>query len=515
MTDVDVKILQDKGISEEKFEEQLTRFRNGFPYMKVERPAVVSDAVSVLDDSERSECIDLWREYLSLDKKVVKFVPASGAASRMFKALFEFLERGKNELENETERKFFECLERFAFIDALNAKCKRNEGLDAVTLRERGRYLDVVKNLLDKKGLNYGSLPKGLLLFHAYEEGARTPFEEHFVEGALYAKNKKGEVNLHFTVSPEHMPFFQSLLKSKEESLSYRYGASFNVSFSVQNPSTDTVAVDEHNEPMRNSDGSLIFRPGGHGALIENLNAIDADIVFIKNIDNVSPDVFKQPTIENKVVLAGLLVKYQKTIFEYQSALENSTSISDDLLQKMLDFCQKKLCITNKFNLMETKADKIAYLKMVLNRPLRVCGMVKNEGEPGGGPYLCQNPNGTVSAQILESSQFDKSNEEQMAIFNGATHFNPVDLVCGVKNYKNEKYDLTKFVDPNTGFISMKSKNGKSLKALELPGLWNGAMSDWNTIFVEVPIETFSPVKMVTDLLRAEHQSIPLEEAIG
>lgn len=282
----------------------------------------------------------------------------------------------------------------------------------------------------------------------------------------------------------------------------------------MQNPSTDTVAVDMENNPLRNSDGSLLFRPGGHGALIENLNAIDADIIFIKNIDNVAPDVYKQPTVENKVVLAGLLVKYQKTIFEYQNALENSTSISDDMLQKMLEFCQKKLCVSNKFNLLDTKADKIAYLKMILDRPLRICGMVKNEGEPGGGPYLCQNPNGTVSSQILESSQFDKKNEQQMAIFNGATHFNPVDLVCGVKNYKNEKYDLTKFVDPNTGFISMKSKNGKALKALELPGLWNGAMSDWNTIFVEVPIETFSPVKVVTDLLRSEHQSTPCEEAI-
>lgn len=514
MTDVDVKILQEKGISEEKFEEQLSRFRNGFPFMKVECPAVAPETVSVLDDSEKTECIDVWRDYLKLDKTIMKFVPASGAASRMFKSLFEFQDRGKNELTSDDERRFFDCLENFAFLEALNAKCRRNEGLDAIALRERGRYLDIVNNLLGKKGLNYGSLPKGLLMFHAYEDGARTPFEEHFVESAMYAKNKKGEVNLHFTVSPEHLSFFESLLRNKVENLSFKYGATFNVGFSVQKPSTDTVAVDEANEPLRNSDGSLLFRPGGHGALIENLNAIDADIVFIKNIDNVLPDVYKQPTVEYKVILAGLLVKYQKIIFEYQNALDNNSSLSDDLIQKMLDFCQKKLCITNKFNLMETKADKIAYLKMVLNRPLRICGMVKNEGEPGGGPYLCQNPNGTISSQILESSQFDKNNEHQMEIFNGATHFNPVDLVCGIRNYKNEKYDLTKFVDPNTGFISLKSKNGKALKALELPGLWNGAMSDWNTIFVEVPIETFSPVKVVTDLLRSEHQSIPQKEAI-
>lgn len=512
LTDADIKYLGEKGISEEKFEKQLSRFRNGFPYLKVERAAIVSDGISVLEESERNDCIGVWRDYLTQDKSIIKFVPSSGAASRMFKSLFEFSAKGKNEVEKDEVKFFFDNLENFAFLSALNTKCKRNEGVDALTLRERGRYLDIVNNLLGKKGLNYGFLPKGLLLFHDYEEGARTPFEEHFVESAMYAKNKKGEVSLHFTVSPEHLPYFESLWSSKKDNLSYQYGAEFNASFSVQQPFTDTVAVDLDNNPLRDEEGKLVFRPGGHGALLENLNKIDADVIFIKNIDNVFPDVYKQPTVEYKVILAGLLVKLQKTIFEYQSALDNNSSISEDMLQKMLDFCQKKLCVANKFNLLETKSDKIAYLKMILNRPLRICGMVKNLGEPGGGPYLCQNPNGTVSPQILESSQFDEKNEEQMAVFNGATHFNPVDLVCGVKNYKGEKYDLLDFVDPETGFISLKSKNGKSLKALELPGLWNGSMSDWNTVFVEVPIETFSPVKIVNDLLRTDHQSIVRQE---
>ena len=511
LTDVDITYLDEKGISKEVFEEQLSRFRNGFPYIRVERPAIVSDGISVLEESDRNDCIDVWRNYLTQNKMIVKFVPSSGAASRMFKSLYGFLSKGKNELNDKDVACFFDNLENFAFLSSLNSKCKRNEGIDALMLRERGRYLDVVNNLLGKKGLNYGFLPKGLLLFHDYADGARTPFEEHLVESTMYAKNSRGEVNLHFTVSEEHVPYFKLLWESRKEHVSYRYGADFNVSFSVQNHATDTVAVDMDNNPLRGEDGNLVFRPGGHGALLKNLNDIDADIIFIKNIDNVSPDIYKQPTVENKFMLAGMLVKLQKTIFEYHSALESGTSLSDDSIQKMLDFCQQKLCVVNKFNPLETKADKIAYLKMVLDRPLRVCGMVKNQGEPGGGPYMCQCPNGTISAQILESSQFDESNEEQMSILRNATHFNPVDIVCGVKNYKGEKYDLAKYVDPNTGFISIKSKNGKDLKALELPGLWNGAMSDWNTIFVEVPIETFCPVKVINDLLRNEHQSISQE----
>jgi hypothetical protein len=502
LTKEDLECLDRKGISEDTFNEQLQRFQEGFPYMKVERAAVVGDGISVIEDDEKSAYLDGWKSYLAQSHDVVKFVPASGAASRMFKSLYAFLD-SEGEL-TDSEKTFFDRISDFAFYSELNAKCKRNEGREISRLLDLDKQKTIVENLLTKKGLNYGFLPKGLLLFHNYQEAPRTPFEEHMVEGALYAKDSKGKIKLHFTVSNEHLPYFKSIFDSKNNFYAYRFGADYDVSFSVQKPSTDTIAVDMNNNPFR-SNGELLFRPGGHGALIENLNSIDADIIFIKNIDNVTLDAYKQATIEYKSILAGLLIKVQKKIFEFQAYLD-SDDISDDQIQKMLNFCETTLSVSNRFNPMDTRENKIAYLKMILNRPLRVCGMVKNEGEPGGGPFLCQNPNGTVSAQILESSQFDLSDETQKEILNSSTHFNPVDLVCAVKNYRGEKYDLTKFIDGNTGFISYKSKDGKELKALELPGLWNGAMSDWNTLFVEVPIDTFTPVKVVNDLLRPVHQ---------
>lgn len=502
LTKEDLECLDRKGISEDTFNEQLQRFQEGFPYMKVERAAVVGDGISVIEDDEKSAYLDGWKSYLAQSHDVVKFVPASGAASRMFKSLYAFWD-SEGEL-TDSEKTFFDRISDFAFYSELNAKCKRNEGREISRLLDLDKQKTIVENLLTKKGLNYGFLPKGLLLFHNYQEAPRTPFEEHMVEGALYAKDSKGKIKLHFTVSNEHLPYFKSIFDSKNNFYAYRFGADYDVSFSVQKPSTDTIAVDMNNNPFR-SNGELLFRPGGHGALIENLNSIDADIIFIKNIDNVTLDAYKQATIEYKSILAGLLIKVQKKIFEFQAYLD-SDDISDDQIQKMLNFCETTLSVSNRFNPMDTRENKIAYLKMILNRPLRVCGMVKNEGEPGGGPFLCQNPNGTVSAQILESSQFDLSDETQKEILNSSTHFNPVDLVCAVKNYRGEKYDLTKFIDGNTGFISYKSKDGKELKALELPGLWNGAMSDWNTLFVEVPIDTFTPVKVVNDLLRPVHQ---------
>lgn len=502
LTKEDLECLERKGISEDTFSEQLRRFQEGFPYMKVERAAVVNDGISVIDEADKSAYIELWRTYLASGCNVVKFVPASGAASRMFKSLYAFLD-SEGEMAD-SEKIFFEQIEKFAFYSELNAKCKRNEGREISRLLELDKHKTIVENLLTKKGLNYGFLPKGLLLFHNYTDAPRTPFEEHLVEGALYAKDSKGKIQLHFTVSNEHITYFKSLLDAKKGGYAYRFGADYDVSFSVQKPSTDTIAVDMNNEPFR-TNGELLFRPGGHGALIENLNAIDADVIFVKNIDNVTLDAYKQSTIEYKSVLAGLLIKVQKKLFEYQECLD-SDDVSDDQLQKMLTFCETTLAVTNKFNPLDSKEDKKTYLKMIFNRPLRVCGMVKNEGEPGGGPFLCQNPNGTISAQILESSQFDMSDEKQVEILKSSTHFNPVDLVCAVKNYRGEKYDLTQFIDENTGFISVKSKDGKELKALELPGLWNGAMSNWNTLFVEVPIDTFTPVKVVNDLLRPVHQ---------
>ena len=508
LTEEDLRVLEKRGISETVFEEQLECFRNGFPYMKVKKAAVVSDGIVRVEDEEKASYLDEWKNYLSGDHSVVKFVPASGAASRMFKSLYEFLSEGKNELDKKPVVDFFSRIKDFAFYDELNFVCRKNEGRDVQQLMARKEYLSIVKNVLEPQGLNYGFLPKGLLLFHYYKDGIRTPFEEHLVEGALYAKNKSGKVTLHFTVSQEHMDYFKKLLEARRDVYSYRFGADYDVTFSVQKPSTDTVAVDMENNPFRTKSGEILFRPGGHGSLIRNLDAIDADVIFIKNIDNVTPDAYKQPTIEYKTVLSGLLVRVQKQVFKYQEILDKKEKISDDLLSEMLSFTEKTLNVVNVSNPVGTSQQKVEYLKRIMNRPLRVCGMVKNVGEPGGGPYLCQNPNGTVSAQILESSQFDQNDESQMAIMQNSTHFNPVDLVCAVKNYKGEKYNLLDFVDENTGFISYKSKDGRELKALERPGLWNGAMSDWNTLFVEVPIETFTPVKMVTDLLRQEHQSM-------
>ena len=366
-------------------------------------------------------------------------------------------------------------------------------------------YKAVVSNLLESAGLNYGALPKGLLKFHRYADGVRTPLEEHLVEGALYAAGKTGEVNVHFTVSTEHRALFEKLVAAKAAEYEAKYGTTYHISFSEQKPSTDTVAADMENKPFRDKDGKLLFRPGGHGALIENLNDLDADIVFIKNIDNVVPDRLKADTVTYKKLLAGVLVTLQKQAFEYLELLDGG-HYSHEQLETIIRFVQQQLrCRRTDLKELED-ADLVIYLRKKLNRPMRVCGMVKNVGEPGGGPFLAYNPDGTISLQILESSQIDMNDPEKKAMFEKGTHFNPVDLVCAVRDYKGNKFDLLKHVDKATGFISYKSKNGKDLKALELPGLWNGSMSDWNTVFVEVPLSTFNPVKTVNDLLREQHQ---------
>jgi hypothetical protein len=358
----------------------------------------------------------------------------------------------------------------------------------------------VVSELLEPKGLNYGNLPKGLLQFYNYPEGPRTPMEEHLVEAALYASSN-GEANIHFTVSHEHLELFKEMVKEKLPMYEKRFGIKYNVSFSEQKPSTDTIASNIDNTPFRKADGSLLFRPGGHGALIENLNDIDSDVVFIKNIDNVVPDSFKEDTVVNKQMLAGVLVDTQKKVFEYLQVLD-SGRYNHEKLTDIIRFVQRTLCCRRTDIKDLEDAELVAYLKKKLNRPIRVCGVVKNTGEAGGGPFLAYNQDGTVSAQILESSQIDKNNAEYVKMFTQGTHFNPVDLVCAFKDYMGNKFNLPDYVDKSTGFVSSKSKDGKELKALEKPGLWNGAMSDWNTVCVEVPLSTFNPVKTVNDLLK-------------
>lgn len=506
INNMDRALLAQKGISEQKFEEQLRYFENGFPFLKLSAAASVEKGILQLGDADVQKYLDVWDSYLTANAhKVVKFVPASGAASRMFKDIFAFCDAPYDVPTTDFEKTFFENITVAAFYDDLNDACQHLYGQTVQSLIQNGRYKEVAKAMLSKEGLNYGGLPKGLLKFHTYEEGARTPLEEHLVEGALYAKLNNGEVHVHFTVSPEHRNMFEALVNDKAAFYSQKFGVKYIISFSEQKPSTDTVAVNSDNTPFRQADGSLLFRPGGHGALIENLNDIDADVVFIKNIDNVVPDRLKAETVKYKKVLAGVLVDLQKQAFAYLQKLESGCYVTADLLE-MLQFVQKKLCCKNPETKMLEDTELAIYLRKKLNRPMRVCGMVRNIGEPGGGPFLAYNADGTISLQILESSQIDMSDPEKKAMFEKGTHFNPVDLVCALKDYKNAHFDLPAYVDKMTGFISHKSKDGKDLKALELPGLWNGAMSDWNTVFVEVPLITFNPVKTVNDLYREQHQ---------
>lgn len=501
----DLQQLAAKGIQEKQIDEQLASFDNGFPFLEIVASASIEKGILTLSKDKQVSYMEAWDNYLVKNRKIVKFVPASGAASRMFKNLYEFLSADYTEPTSSFEKTFFHHIAQFAFFNELNGKCVENEGKGIHNLMAAGCYKEVVANLLEPKGLNYGQLPKGLLLFHTYPKTFRTAMEEHLSEGAMYAKNNLGEVNLHFTVSPEHKVLFEELVSLKKRAYEDKFSVKYDVSFSVQKPSTDTIAVDTNNQPFREADGSLLFRPGGHGALIENLNDVDADVVFIKNIDNVVPDSFKCETVIYKKLLAGVLVNLQSRIFKYLEWID-SGKYSHVQVEEMIHFLHDELCIRNPETKLLEDAELILYIRHKLHRPLRVCGMVKNVGEPGGGPFLAVNQDKTNSPQILESSQIDMSDPVKKTLFEQGTHFNPVDLVCAVKDHKGKKYNLPDFVDKYTGFISSKSKDGRELKALELPGLWNGAMSDWNTVFVEVPIETFNPVKTVNDLLRTEHQ---------
>lgn len=505
MLDNDKTLLAQKGISEEKLNEQLKQFETGFPFLQLSAAASIEKGIVAPSAEEQTALLKAWDKYVEENHDVVKFVPASGAASRMFKDIFAFVDADYDTPQTDFEKKFFAQIQTAAFYADLNEACLKLYAKDIQALLAEGQYKSVAKAMLDGAGLNYGKLPKGLLKFHTYPEGARTPLEEHLVEGALYAKGSNGKVKVHFTVSPEHRALFEALVSKTQATYEQAFDASLDISFSEQKPSTDTVAANADNTPFRNADGSLLFRPGGHGALIENLNDIDADIVFIKNIDNVVPDRLKADTVTYKKLIAGLLVELQSQAFAYLKKLDSGKYSMDDL-REMLQFVQKRLFCKNPETKVLEDTELAIYLRQKLNRPMRICGMVRNVGEPGGGPFLAYNPDGTISLQILESSQIDTSDPEKKAMFEKGTHFNPVDLVCAIKNYKGEKFDLPAFVDKATGFISHKSKDGKELKALELPGLWNGAMSDWSTVFVEVPLSTFNPVKTVNDLYREQHQ---------
>ncbi len=493
--------------------DQLSRFREGFPFMNLTAPATLGNGIIRLGGDEVR---DLARSYDEVKRglRILKFVPASGAATRMFRDLFEFQsdpEASASTMDHKGLAEkypfvaaFISELDRFAFTGQLR-DAVRKQGKDLHILLDDHDYRTVIRYLLDPVGLNYASLPKGLISFHRYPDEVRTALEEHLVEGADYCRGDDGTVLLHFTVSPEHMEAFKSLIDRVRGIYEKRYHVTYSVDFSVQKASTDTLAVDMNNEPFRNPDGSLLFRPAGHGALIENLNDLNADVIFIKNIDNIVPDHLKPENSLYKKALGGYLLNLRKSIFSFLKKLED-TDLTGSELQEIEIFARDRLFIDTKFLEGLDAETRKRELYRALNRPVRICGMVRNEGEPGGGPFWVKNVNGKVSLQVVESSQVNMADHEQKMHFQKATHFNPVDLVCLIRDHHGNKFDLTRYVDESTGFITKKSKDGRELRAMELPGLWNGAMADWITVFAEVPLITFNPVKTVNDLLRKEHQ---------
>ena len=504
--DKDLQQMAGKGITQPVIEAQLKRFQTGFPWLRLEAAATVGNGIMRLDAKRQSQCIKAWKDYQAGGATIEKFQPASGAASRMFKNLFAFINEGKAAPETDFERQFFEGITLFAFYPQLNRTCVKLYQNNVAELLDARRYGDVIKALLLPQGMNYGALPKALLCFHRAAAGSvHTPLEEHLEEGAQYAADSRRRVSIHFTVSPEHRAGFERLIKAKAPLMEKVWGVKYDISLSEQKASTDTIAVNMDNTPYRDAAGNLLFRPAGHGALLENLNERNADVVFIKNVDNVVPLRLRSVSTRYKKVIGGLLVTVQQQLKKYLEALDKGNVKSTDL-KSMLAYARNTLCIIDNTTRDMDDQALSAWLHDKFNRPIRVCGVVPNEGEPGGGPYLAYNADGSASPQILESAQINPDDPASVEMMKGGTHFNPVDLVCYIKDYKGIKFDLRKFVDPETGFISTKSKDGVDIKALELPGLWNGSMSNWNTIFVEVPIDTFNPVKTVNDLLRKAHQ---------
>ncbi len=502
MDSKDLQTLAAKGITPEQAQAQLDRFKTGFPNLKIIDSATPGNGILRLTADQQQAAADRWQLYLDDGGEACKFVPASGAASRMFKALFNFVDGPTDTPAAGSDvAQVLDHIEDFAFFPALNAVCLHNYGKSVADLRAAGKNRDIIAAIISGSGLNYGQLPKGLLQFHKYADGARTPLEEQIAEGAATAVKPGGTLYLHFTVSPNHRRLFEQKLAEVLPAAEAKYGIKIKAELSEQRGSTDTIAANPDGTPFRQDDGTLLFRPGGHGALIANLNDINSAVVFIKNIDNVVPDAHRDATVRWKQILAGQLILVHDKIAEYLEAL--GAKPTDEKLKEIADFAATTLNIHDSRLQTLSGAELAAYLTAKLNRPLRVCGMVINEGEPGGGPFITVNPDGSASPQILESNQIASEFKDLMA---KATHFNPVDLVCYIADVAGKHYNLPDYVDQATGFISSKSSGGRELRALELPGLWNGSMSDWNTVFVEVPAETFNPVKTVNDLLRPSHR---------
>lgn len=509
----DLHQIKEMGISQSNVEKQLQQFKNGFSFINIVAPATVGNGIIKITEEDIEKYKELHKQQL-LSKKVVKFVPASGAATRMFKKIFDVVlqkeidtEKYLELIQDKSVNSFYfvyENIKFFAFFDDLREICeKRGENID--DLLKKQDYITIFNLIISHEGLNYGNLPKGLIKFHKYKNETRTAAEEHLVEGAQYA-NSNGTVRIHFTVSEQHKKDFNELIKKVCRKYEERFGVKYEIDYSIQDAATDTIAVTTDNLPFRNEKEELLFRPAGHGALLKNLGNLKTDIVFIKNIDNVVTDRIKADTVKYKEIIGGILAEITGTIKTYLEKLEQPSKIDSDTITEMLQFTQTELNNPLPENLlMAEKEEKVIWLQTKLNRPVRVCGMVKNEGEPGGGPFWVEDENRNKSLQIVEISQINMANKKQVQILNKSTHFNPVDIVCQITDYKGKTFDLSKFIDENTGFISQKYSGGVEIKALELPGLWNGSMAHWNTIFVEVPVSTFNPVKTINDLLREEH----------
>jgi len=512
----DLEQISARGMTVEGLLAQLARLEQGFPFLPLQRPCTVHDGIDLIEEADVQTLTAVYTQAAG-DGRVMSFVPASGAASRMFKPLLSFLNRyeridrelvlttvANDDADGRDLQQFADGINHFAFYRNLGHVLSQHS-LDLQVLLKHGQYRIILEHLLTSKGLDYANLPKGALPFHRYIDHQRTPFHEHIVESSLFTRSYKHMTKIHFTVSKQHynmiLDHINTIISSQKQDKSI-----FDISLSTQNLSSDVIAVDLEDRPFLTNEGSLLFRPGGHGALIENLNSVEGDIIFLKNIDNVVPDHLKGETCRWRIMLGGYLVVLQNQVFDYLRKL--STSEGDArLIGEIFAFARQRLSLMPpaviKHAALHEQAD---YLREKLNRPLRVCGMVKNIGEAGGGPFWVEHPDGSQSLQIVETTQVDLTSAAQRAIIASSTHFNPVDLVCGVRDYRGKPFDLHHFVDPETGFITLKSHDGRDLKALEWPGLWNGSMAHWNTIFVEVPRITFNPVKTVLDLLRQEHQ---------
>ena len=501
-TPQDLSFLAQRGSNPEQVEKQFNFFKNGFDFAHIDSNVTLKNGIVSFSEQEIQYWITVYED-MAKTKEIVKFVPASGAASRMFKDLYDALQ--KEEL-TQKAKLYIEKIQNFAFFNDLKEVIEKNGfSFDKVIKEENSKI--PFEYLLEGVGLNYGNLPKGLLKFHKYGDEMRTALEEHLVESAMYARSGDGICRLHFTVSPDHLEKFKERITQVKENYEQRFGVTYQITYSIQEPATDTLAAELDNTPFRDKNGNLLFRPGGHGALIENLNNIRADLVFVKNIDNVTTEDKLGPTLIYKKALAGYLLFLQEKSFEYQKRLSAShkytknhildTDLSSNEWNEIIHFVQSTLMI--RFENDNPTQDE---LLQKLQRPMRICGVVKNEGEPGGGPFWVTARNGETSLQIVESSQINKNNPVQKDFMDSASHFNPVDMCCCYKTVDGNFFNLHLFIDPYTGFISEKSHEGRTLKAMELPGLWNGAMADWITIFVEVPLSTFNPVKTVFDLLK-------------